>query len=360
MQLPANLERLVKVRVPLHLVLRFSQQLAFLLSSVVPLTLSLETLSHQPECPAFGEIVGVIGLMLESGYKFSYSLALFPKVFPELFVVMAEIGESNGRIHKSFEKLSVWLERDERLLRKVRSAATYPAVVLVVAALLTVIMFSCVLPGFLHLFSDLNVPLPLITRIILGLTRMVISPLCWVLFAGLAAYALTEFRRWSARPEAARRIFEFFIGLPLVGPVLSHSTISRYASILSVLLDTGVDLVRSLGLAARASGSPLILRDHRAVTDLVKSGKMLSHCYKRRPDLYSNVLVNFTRVGEESSKWPQLLEQAGSLHYAELELRLDAASAAMEPLLLTGVALLVGTVVIAMFLPLYGFLSKMS
>lgn len=355
-----SVQQLNQFRVPAQQLVLFSRQLTSLLQGGVPLVQALGTLREQPECPVLGQIVGDLENRVGSGFRFSAALALYPKIFGQLYVTMVRMGEMTGSLDSSLEQLSGWQERDEALRHKVVSALTYPVFVLLLASVLTLLLFYTILPSFVSIFDEMGTPLPLITQVVVLLTRMVRSPILWILVLAAIAAATTAWPRLRDNSAIRRRVFGALLRVPGLGGLLYHGTAARYCGALQVMLSTGFDLRQAAQLAAEASDNPLLEADSPFLVQSVVSGSPMSTHMSAHPEIYSKTMLHMTAAGEEASRVPEMLQRAMMFHELELQSRIDAVSAALEPLLLTGVSVIVGTILIAIFLPLYGILNNLG
>jgi type IV pilus assembly protein PilC len=356
----AEEKRFQKRRVPRRMVVLFARHLATMLRSGVPIVQCLDTLRSQPESPHLGEVIDRLGRQIESGHKFSNALARFPLLFSPIFVTMVTIGEQTGGLDASLDRLASWMESDEGLAQSIKSALTYPIFVLIVSAILTLTVFYTVLPGFVDIFASMHIPLPLITQIILGLTTAIRKPLFWIVAITLAFGGCRLYQRESSTPEGQVRMFQMLLRVPLISSLLFEGTSARYCAAASALLGSGMDLTRSFRLAAGASGNPVIIRDAPKLIRTVMDGEHVSAHMARNRDVYSGIMMYMVRTGEEASRLPEMLQQAALFHEMETRSKVDALKAALEPLMLMAVALVVGTIVVSVFLPMYSYLNKLS
>lgn len=349
-----------RVRIPFQALALFTRQLVTLLHGGVPLVRALEAVSLQSEYPAFGKVIEEITRRVESGHRFSDSLTRYPELFPKIYVVMVEIGEHSGGLHQSMESLAGWLERDGQLRQRIRSALTYPAFILSLAGVLTLAIFYWVMPAFLGIFSEMQVELPLITRITLGLTSALRSPSAWLATALILAGLTRQLKRTWEDQNGRLFLYSLALRVPLLGGILWNGSTSRYCSAVETLLNSGSTLERSLRLSAAVSGSPVLLADAPRLTSAVMEGHLASDHMLEHPDIYSLTMAHMAAAGEEASRFPEMFGRAGDFHAMEMEGQVETLKAALEPILLAGVALVVGTIILSVFLPLYGFLNKLS
>ncbi|MFN8608223.1 MAG: type II secretion system F family protein [Vulcanimicrobiota bacterium] len=348
------------MRIPFQALALFTRQLVTLLQGGVPLVRSLEALSLQSEYPAFGEVVRDITHKVESGHRFSDSLSRYPLIFPKIYVVMVEIGEHSGGLDHSMERLAGWLERDGQLRQRIRSALTYPAFILALAACLTLIIFYCVMPAFMGIFTEMQVELPLITRFTLGVTNAVRSPTAWLATVLLLAGVVRQVQRAWEDPGGRLFLYSLALQIPLLGGILWNGAASRYCSAAETLLNSGSGLERTLRLSASVSGSPLLQSDSARLTGTVSEGNLASEHMLEHSEIYSTTMAHMAAAGEEASRLPEMFGRAGDFHALEMEGQVETLKAALEPMMLAAVALVVGTVILSVFLPLYGFLSRIA
>jgi type II secretory pathway component PulF len=348
------------MRVPPRILIIFTQQLASMLRQGVPVLQALEALAYQPECPLFGEVIREISAMLQSGAPLSRSLATYGGIFGNIYCTMAQIGEQTGTIVDALEKLGSWLQQDDTLRQRLKSALTYPAFLIILLTVLTVGLSYTVLPGFVDIFADLKVELPLITRVVIAICNGLRNPA--VVMGGLALLAGLGigFRKWVRTPRGAQRSYRICLNIPLVGGILTFAGLARYCAALDTLLTTGMEITRALRYAAAASGSPVIDSDGPAMVDSIIHGKEVSQHMSRRPDIYPRTLVNLVASGEETSHMPKLLGRASAFYDEEMNYKIQAFAAAIEPVILGAVSTVVGTFILAIFLPMYACISKLG
>jgi type IV pilus assembly protein PilC len=349
-----------KVSVPPLALCIFSRQLAVMLRNAVPIVQALETLSHQEEYPNFGEVIRDIAEKVSQGHVLSYQMSFYPRVFSKIYSTLVQIGERTGDLDSSLERLADWQERDNRLRERLKSAMSYPVFVLCLAVVLTLFMFYTVLPSFLSIFKDMNVPLPLITRVVMFITEAVRQPGFWLLFVGTVGVVFTAGREYLKTTKGQVAIWRFFRKVPLIGPMLLKGSCARYCMSVEAMLASGMDLARTLRMAAGASGNPEFILDAPMMEKTITEGEPVSDHMAMNPDIYPPSLAHMVMAGEQASRMPEMFGRAGGYYDLEMNYAVDAMSAAMEPLLLASVASLVATVILSIFLPLYGFLAQIG
>lgn len=330
-----------------------------MLMNGVPLLKALETLSTQDEYPNFGLVIEGLAQDIHDGCTLSKAISMYPQVFSSVMVTMVQVGEQTGQLEQSLGILSTWLEREFQVRQKIIAAFTYPAGIFGVSILLSVLLFTTVLPTFAQIFREMNVPLPLITKIVMGLTSLVCNPLAWVvgLLAGGFAWRLW-LTIWRT-PSQARFVYSKILQIPAVGPLLKHANLSRYCASAEALLSSGIDLMKTSRLASQASASPLLIQDSRRVVKAMEEGERISSAMREMDTLYSAILIQMVQAGEEASLLPEMYGRAAQFHELELNSSIDTLTAALEPLILIGVAGLVSCIVLSIYLPMYSTLLNL-
>lgn len=346
--------------VPLRVIANFTRQLTAMLAAGVPLLQALETLTPQDEYPQFGLVIENLSAEINSGTHLSRALAYHPRVFSQVYVTLARVGEETGTLESSLDLLADWLEKEDSVRRKLLSAFTYPAGIFLVSLLLSVLLFTTVLPTFAKIFKEMQVSLPLLTRIVMGLTHLLCQPWAWAvtLLVSLALYHAWG-KTWES-PGGSRRLFGALQRVPVFGQLLYHGSLTRYAAAGQALLHSGIDVIKASRLAGQASGSPLLAQDGRRVIKSIEEGETLSTALQARPALYSATLIQMLQAGEEASLMPEMLTRVAHFHELELNSSIDTLSATLEPIMLLCVALMVGSIVLSIYLPMYSTLLNMA
>jgi type IV pilus assembly protein PilC len=338
----------------------FSRQLASMTHGGVPLLQSLDVLSEQSDDRAMAHICTKLAGRLGQGYSLSKATSEYPRVFPPIYFHLLKAGEETGRLIEVIHRLADLLEKEEHMLRRVKSALSYPLFVMVLTFFLTLGLFSTVLPGFADFYSDFKVPLPAITSFLMTITGWVQTPWFWILLF-LTIFAGFKGLKWAWNVLEYRLvIYQFLLWLPLAGPILRFSGLARFCWVMQLTQQAGMDVIKATKLSCLASGNPLIEVDANRITKGITQGETLSELMGERPDLYPHLLQQLTMMGEETSRVDEAFERAGRWFQEEVESKIESFQAALEPILMGLVSLVVGTIVLSVFLPLYGLLDKLG
>lgn len=350
----------VSIRNRGHQVSIFCSQLSAMITSGVPLLRALEVLAEQAEDDRLGFVLDQVQRRIASGYTFSKALSLYSKIFPPVFFHLVSAGESTGRLAKVLERLADLLEKEDNLVRSIRGALSYPVFVLALTFVLTIGLFTTVLPSFADFYKDFEIELPVVTQSIITLTHWCRSPWFWIamclLFGGLA-WALR--RSWYI-PEHKILMYRFFSHVPFLGDLLLIGGLARYCWVLDLTLAAGIGVIRGLRLAALSSSHPVVEYDSSRLVKGITDGETLSELMSFRPELYPTLLLQMVRLGEETSTIGDTCGRMGEWFEEDVEYKIMAFRAALEPIMMTVVSSIVGTIVIAVFLPLYGLLEKLG
>jgi type IV pilus assembly protein PilC len=329
-----------------------------MLEAGVPLAQALEVLSRGAESESMDMVVTSILKRVEGGTQLSVAVSRFPRVFPQVFRSMVRVGEETGDLTGVLQSAASWMEADQRVYAQVKSAMTYPAFVAITAFVLTIALFTTVVPGLLDVLVQTNAKIPLLTRMVMAITRVATNPLSYLLPAGMLGMLLANSRRLAADQRFMGRVWETLLELPVVGDFLRTAAMSRYTCACQTLLSTGCMPTRAVDLAAEASGCALLQIDRDRILDTLHGGGQMSDAMAERPDLYDRRVIQFLQAGESSARIPDMLERAGTILTVELETMVDRLSSLIEPLLLFFIGSLVGTILIAIFLPLYASIQS--
>lgn len=348
-----------RVSVSSQCVVLFARHLSVLIQASVPLVDSLECLRRQDDSPNFGVVIDDIVKRVSTGSSLSDSVKAYPKVFPPLFASMLRVGEGTGRLPESLERLADWLEKDQDIQRRLKGAVTYPCIVLVVAFIIVVGLFRYVIPQFVGIFESLGESLPLLTRVVLVCSNLVKNPGAWLLFAALVASGWHFLGEAWQTPTGRLKITRVLVRVPLLGEIMKKSALARFSAAAQMSLYSGLDLLACMRLASGASQNALILDDtERMVTSISEGGSLAEHMLAN-PELYDSMMIQTIQTGEESAMLEASFGHSAALYEEQTRYLLDGLGAALEPVLLLGVGILVGVLLLAIFLPMYTFVGNL-
>jgi len=329
----------------------FSRQLATMLAAGIPLVQAFEIIGAGHEKPAMQKLVLDIKADVESGTSLHEALGKHPLHFDDLYVNLVEAGEQAGALETLLDKIATYKEKSEAIKKKVKKALFYPAAVLVVAVIVTLILLIFVIPQFESLFKGFGADLPAFTQFVIDLSRFVQAHgIFLALVAGGAVYAFMYFKKRS------RRMREFLdrmsLKLPIIGPILNKAAIARYARTLSTMFSAGVPLVEALESVAGATGNIVYENAVMKMKDEVATGQRLQRAMENT-GLFPNMVVQMIAVGEESGSLDAMSGKVATFYEEDVDNAVDSMSSLLEPMIMAILGVLVGGLVIAMYLPIF-------
>jgi type IV pilus assembly protein PilC len=329
----------------------FSRQLATMLTAGIPLVQSFEIIGNGHDKPAMQKLVLDVKADIEGGTSLHEALAKHPLYFDDLYVNLVEAGEQAGALESLLDKIATYKEKTEALKKKIKKALFYPAAVMVVAIIVTLILLIFVIPQFESLFKGFGADLPAFTQMVIGISRFVQDQGWWMaILTGGAIYGIIEFKKRSrAFREAIDRIS---LKLPVVGPILTKAAIARYARTLSTMFSAGVPLVEALESVAGATGNIVYEQAVMRMKDEVSTGQRLQRAMENT-GLFPNMVVQMIAVGEESGSLDEMSGKVATFYEQDVDNAVDSMSSLLEPLIMAILGVLVGGLVIAMYLPIF-------
>jgi type IV pilus assembly protein PilC len=329
----------------------FSRQLATMMSAGIPMVQAFEIIGNGHEKPAMQKLVLDIKSNIEGGSTLHESLAKHPLYFDDLFVNLVEAGEQAGALETLLDKIATYKEKTEALKKKIKKALFYPAAVLIVAVIVSIILLVFVIPQFESLFKGFGADLPAFTQMVVNLSRFVQSQGWWMaLVAGGGVYAFFYFYKRSKNMQ--RGIDRMMLKFPIIGPILQKSAIARFARTLSTMFAAGVPLVEAMQSVAGATGNIVYEEATLRMKDEVATGQRLQRAMEN-VGLFPNMVVQMIAVGEESGSLDTMSAKVAEFYEAEVDNAVDGMSSLLEPLIMAILGVLVGGMVIAMYLPIF-------
>lgn len=337
-----------------------TRQWATLIESSSPIDVALEVLKEQCQSPRVRDGFDNLLKRIISGSSLARAAAETPEVFHPFYVAMLKVGETSGRLDIALERLSGYLERDHHVKKKLQGALTYPAFIFCLTLLLTGIVFTTVLPGFVEMFRELGAELPLMTRILIALTDAVSSPATWLVVVALVLEGWVVVRAIRRSPEKTARVWEVLLRLPVLGSLLVRASVARFAASMHTLLVCGITLDRALRTASSAGDNPLLEQAVlRGVEDL-KAGFPFSGRVAEEDLVFPQMAAQMVKLGEDTASMEEVFLRISTFYEQELDYKIEGLTKALEPMLLAFVAFVVGFIVISIFLPLYGMLNNFA
>src|ERR1017187_2430764 len=346
-------------RVKSKVLTTFTRQLATLVDAGLPLLRGLRVLEKQERNPTLKSIIGELAVSIEGGSTFSEGLAQHPKVFNRLFINMVKAGELGGVLEVVLNRLSEFMEKAQKIKGKVVAAMFYPIAVLVVATVILTILMVYVIPRFKEVFAGMldNAQLPAFTRLVLGISDVIKDHFIYTVI-GVAVFVVIFLL--FIRTKFGRKAFDKFkLKVPVVGPVVNKVAISRFTRTLGTLVSSGVPILQALTIVKETAGNVIIGNAVAAVHESVKEGETITAPLEAS-GVFPPMVFSMVDVGEQAGALPEMLLKIADNNDDEVDNAVSAMTSLLEPIMIVFLAVIVGSIVIAMFLPLIELMNKVG
>ncbi|MCK9488486.1 MAG: type II secretion system F family protein [Xanthomonadales bacterium] len=329
----------------------FSRQIATMMKSGVPLVQSLEILSNGQKNPRFAKLITSIKEDVESGSTLAEALAKFPVHFDELYVSLVTAGESAGVLDTILATIAQYQERMESIKSKVKKALFYPAIIMTVALLVTAILLIYVIPQFQDAFRSFGADLPAFTLLVIGISEWMQRNGFFLLigFVGIIVGLVMAKKRSR---KVARALDRILLKIPIIGPIMHKSSVARFARTLAITFRAGVPLVEALDSVAGATGNIVYSDATKRIQGDVAVGHPLNLALSQT-DLFPHMVVQMAAIGEEAGALDEMMVRVAEYYEEEVNNAVDTLSTALEPLIMVIIGAIVGTLVVAMYLPIF-------
>ncbi len=336
----------------------FSRQLATLVSSGVQLVQGLSILEEQFESPTFRKIIRSVRLDIEAGVSISEAMSKYPDVFSELYIGMVHAGEIGGILDQVLDRLATYLESTEALKSKIKSAMMYPIIVSIVAVGAAIIMLTVVVPNFAALFAEMGAKLPAPTQMLVNLSNFLKK---WIwLFVLIGIAIVIVFRRtYKTNYKFALKVDSTLLKLPVFGDVVRKTAVGRFTRTLSTLIHAGVPILQALETVAKTAGNKLIEKTILEAREAIREGERIAEPLKKS-DVFPPMVIQMIAVGEETGALDAMLAKIADFYDREVSDAVDGLAGMIEPLIIVFLAVVVGGMVVAMYLPMFEITSKIS
>lgn len=337
----------------------FTRQLATLIDSGLPLLRGLTVLGKQEPNPVLKRTINSLSEAVQAGGTFSESLALHPRIFNKLYVNMVKAGELGGVLELVLTRLADYQEKAQKLKNKIVSAMIYPVIVLTIAVAIMVFLLLFIVPKFETIFNDMlrGAPLPLVTRIVTGASKFVGHNILWI--AGGITIVVVGYRLWVGTKKGRHIVDQLKITLPVIGDIQRKSAIARFSRTLGTLVTSGVPILQALNITKETAGNVIIEESIARVHEAVKEGESIVHPMEASK-VFPPMVISMVDVGEETGQLPDMLLKIADVYDDEVDNAVSAMTSLIEPIMIVMLAVIVGTIVMALFFPLLDIIGRMS
>lgn len=332
----------------------FSRQLAMLLSAGISLLRALDVILKQVDSKKLSMIVVQIHQDMEGGKTFRDSLAKFPDIFSPLWINLIETGEASGNLPSVLDKLAYYLEESASFRRKIVSAMMYPGILLLVSVSAVFFFIIKIVPTFATILDSFGVELPLATKILISLSNVLRKK--FLLLAGAVVGGTFVLKKLSKQPGISRMIEEVSLKLPVYGEFARYLLLERFATTLSILIESGVPILYALEISERSAGSIKMAETIQYVKKNVKEGKNMAQPMEKS-DFFTPMVVQMVAIGEEIGELSSMLKKIAKFYQEYLEVFVTRLAAIFEPLMIVFMGVIIGAMVISIFLPIFSLAS---
>ncbi len=337
----------------------FTRQLATLIDSGLPLLRSLTVLAKQERDVVLKNTINTLADSVQGGSTFSESLAQHPKIFSKLYINMVKAGELGGVLELVLNRLAEFQEKAQKIANKIKGAMAYPVIVMVIAMLIMWFLLVFIVPKFEQIFKDMlgDKPLPTITQVVIGASRTVQSNF-FVIVGGIIALIVGY--NLFARSNMGRAIMDRVkLRVPVLGDLIRKTAISRFSRTLGTLVTSGVPILQALNITKETAGNVVIADAIGKVHDAVKEGESIVQPLDAS-GVFPPMVTSMIDVGEETGQLPEMLLKIADIYDDEVDNSVAALTSLLEPIMIVFLALIVGSIVIALFMPLLSIIQNMQ
>ncbi len=335
----------------------FTRQFSVMIDAGLPLVQCLEILAGQQENKVFQKVLTGTRAAVEGGSTLSAAMRQYEKVFDALYVNLVEAGETGGILDTILQRLSAYIEKNVKLKRAVKSAMVYPVAVISVAAGVIALLLWKVVPIFATLFAGLGVALPLPTRIVIGMSNF-IGSIFGLLFLVAIVGTIIGLKVWYGTPGGRMAIDRTLLKLPVIGILLRKIAVARFTRTLGTLISSGVPILEGLDITARTAGNAVVEKALMDVRKALEAGRNLADPL-RDSNVFPGMVTQMIGVGEQTGAMDAMLQKIADFYEDEVDAAVKDLLAAMEPMMIVFLGVVVGGIVISMYLPLFSLIGQL-
>jgi type IV pilus assembly protein PilC len=335
----------------------FTRQFSTMINAGLPLVQSLNILAQQTENKALQTVTKAVVYDVEAGNTLADALDKHPKAFTKLYVNMVAAGEAGGILDTILMRLATFLEKNDALVRKVKGALVYPAVIISVAVIAIAVLLIFVIPTFASMFASVNMELPLPTRVVMGASNFLIR--FWYFIIGGAVLLVFAFRQYYNTADGRKQIDGAMLRAPVLGDLLRKSAVSRFTRTLGTLISSGVSILDGLEITAKTAGNRVI---HDAVMQSRQSiagGETIAGPLQESK-VFPPMVISMISVGEQTGGLDEMLSKIADFYDAEVDVAVSALLSLMEPIMIVVLGVIVGGMVVAMYLPIFDMVNAVQ
>src|SRR5919107_5655595 len=346
-----------KARVKIRDIVIFTRQFATMINAGLPLVQSLTILADQTENKSLKEVTKAVVHDVESGNTLADAFAKHPTAFSSLYVNMVAAGEAGGILDTILIRLATFLEKSDALIRKVKGAMIYPTVIFSVAIIAIAVLLIFVIPTFQSMFASVNLELPLTTRIVIGMSNLLIG-YWWAIIAAIAG-VFFAFNRYYATSSGKLQIDGMMLKAPVLGDILRKSAVSRFTRTLGTLISSGVSILDGLEITAKTAGNRVIQDAIMASRASIAGGETIA-APLQKSNVFPPMVISMISVGEQTGGLDEMLSKIADFYDEEVDAAVSGLLSLLEPIMIGFLGVVVGGMVVAMYLPIFDMMNAVQ
>ena len=336
---------------------RFTRQFSAMSAAGLSLVQCLDVLSQQTESKELGKAIQKVSMDIQGGATMADAMSKHPKIFNRLYTNMVAAGEASGNLDEILMRLAEYQEKNQALIRKIKGAMTYPAVVLVVALVATLAMLMFIVPTFAQMFADFGGQLPAPTAFCVWLSNMIKKYIVHAIVTVIVAYIL--FDRYYKTEGGRLQMDTFILKVPVLGDLQRKSAVSRFSQTLSTLLTSGITIVDALQITARTAGNALLEKGLMRTVERVTGGLTIAEPL-RETGVFPPMVIHMVSVGEKTGGLAEMLGKVAEFYEEEVDAAVEALTSVIEPILIIILGGVVGGILISMYLPMFDMVGAIK
>ena len=335
----------------------FTRQFATMINAGLPLVQSLSILASQTENKTLQEVTRAVVHDVEAGNTLADAFRKHPRAFSDLYVNMVAAGEAGGILDTILIRLATFLEKSDALIRKVKGAMVYPAVIMSVAVIAIAVLLIFVIPTFQSMFASVNLELPLPTRIVIAMSRFLKG--FWWAIGGGATGAFFLLKRYYASPSGKLTIDKLLLKMPVLGDVLRKSAVSRFTRTLGTLISSGVSILDGLEITAKTAGNRVIQDAIMQSRASIAGGDTIAAPLQKSA-VFPPMVISMIAVGEQTGGLDEMLSKIADFYDEEVDAAVSGLLSLLEPIMIVFLGVVVGGMVVAMYLPIFDMINAVQ
>ncbi len=335
----------------------FVRQFSVMIDAGLPLVQCLDILGNQEDDKNFAAVILATRSDVEGGASLADAMKRHPKAFDPLFTNMIAAGEAGGILDTILKRLATYIEKAVKLKGQVKSAMIYPVAIVVIAGVVVTVILWKVIPTFASLFAGLGAELPFLTRMVIGVSNMLVQFMPFIIVAGIAVFF--AFRQYYATEGGRRVVDGIVLKLPILGPIMRKIAVARFCRTLSTLMTSGVPILDGLEITAKTAGNAIIEDALYEVRRSIERGETVAGPLKTT-GVFPGMVVQMIGVGEATGALDTMLSKIAEFYEEEVDTAVAGLLTLLEPVMIAFLGIVVGGIVVAMYLPIFGLISQLT